>query len=83
MMNRNSIPIPEPIARLQRQMDQFRSTQLACKEAEIVEQTFYQRRKEYGGLQLEPARKLKDLQKRDALHVQPTRTIRPDRHLPL
>ena len=26
-MNRKSIPIPEPIAQLQRQLDQFRSTQ--------------------------------------------------------
>jgi hypothetical protein len=28
MMNRKSTPIPEPIAELQRQLDQFRSTQL-------------------------------------------------------
>ena len=29
MMNRKSAPVPEPIAQLQRQLDQFRSTQSA------------------------------------------------------
>lgn len=27
MMNRKSTPVPEPITQLQRQLDQFRSTQ--------------------------------------------------------
>lgn len=39
---------------------------LACKEAGITAQTFYRSRKEYGGLQLEQARRLKDLQKENA-----------------
>ena len=39
---------------------------LVCKEAGIVEQTFYRWRREYGGLQLEQAKKLKDLQKENA-----------------
>jgi transposase-like protein len=39
---------------------------LACKEAGITEQTFYRWRKEYGGLKLEQALKLKDLQKENA-----------------
>jgi transposase-like protein len=39
---------------------------LACKEAGIVDQTFYRWRREYGGLQLEQAKKLKDLQKENA-----------------
>ena len=32
----------------------------------VTEQTYYRWRKEYGGLQLEQARKLKDLQKENA-----------------
>ena len=36
---------------------------VACKEAGIVDQTFYRWRKEYGGLQVEQAKKLKELQK--------------------
>ena len=39
---------------------------MACKEAGITEQTFYRWRKEYGGLKLEQALKLKDLQKENA-----------------
>ena len=38
----------------------------ACKEAGIVEQTFYRWRKEYGGLQVEQAKKLKELQRENA-----------------
>ncbi len=32
----------------------------ACKEAEIVEQTYYRWRKEYGGLRVDQARRLKE-----------------------
>jgi len=39
---------------------------VACKEAGIVDQTFYRWRKEYGGLQVEQAKKLKELQKENA-----------------
>ncbi len=35
----------------------------ACKEAEIVEQTYYRWRKEYGGLKTDQARRMKDLEK--------------------
>lgn len=45
---------------------QGRTVALACREAEISEQTFYRWRKEYGGLQIEQARKLKDLEKENA-----------------
>ena len=38
----------------------------AAREAGITEQTFYRWRKEYGGLQTEQARKLKDVQKENA-----------------
>src|SRR5260370_2813861 len=38
----------------------------ACKEAEIVEQTYYRWRKEYGGLKVDQARRLKDLGEENA-----------------
>ena len=38
----------------------------AAKEAGITDQTYYRWRKEYGGLPLEQAKKLKDLQKENA-----------------
>src|ERR1035441_9898377 len=34
----------------------------ACKEVEIVEQTYYRWRKEYGGLKVDQARRLKELE---------------------
>ncbi len=37
-----------------------------CKEAEIVEQTYYRWRKEYGGLQVDQARRLKELEQENA-----------------
>jgi transposase-like protein len=47
-------------------LSQGKSVPLACKEAGIVDQTYYRWRKEFGGLQLEQAKKLKDLQKENA-----------------
>jgi putative transposase len=38
----------------------------ACKEAEIVEQTYYRWRKEYGGLRVDQARRLKELEQENA-----------------
>jgi putative transposase len=35
-----------------------------CKEAEIVEQTYYRWRREYGGLKVDQARRLKELGRR-------------------
>jgi hypothetical protein len=34
----------------------------ACKEAEIVEQTYYRWRREFGGLKVDQARRLKELE---------------------
>ncbi len=45
---------------------QGKKVPLACREAGIVEQTFYRWRKEYGGLQIEQALKLKERQKENA-----------------
>ncbi|MGA9594033.1 MAG: IS3 family transposase [Candidatus Acidiferrales bacterium] len=41
-------------------------TPQACKEAEITVQTFYRWRKEYGGLKLDQAKRLKELEKENA-----------------
>jgi transposase-like protein len=38
----------------------------ACREAGITEQTYYRWRKEYGGLKLEQARRMKELEKENA-----------------
>ena len=38
----------------------------ACKEAGITEQTYYRWRKEYGGLQVDQARRLKELEQENA-----------------
>ena len=44
-------------------MNQGKTVALAAKEAGVTDQTYYRWRKEYGGLQMEQAKKLKDLQK--------------------
>ena len=61
---------PEQIVGKLRQIEvlvsQGKTVPVACREAGIVEQTFYRWRKEYGGLQLEQAKRLKELQKENA-----------------
>ena len=58
---------PEQIIGILRQVEvavsNGRSTPQACREAGIVEQTFYRWRKEYGGLKLEQAKRMKSLEK--------------------
>jgi len=44
-------------------MGQGKSAAIACREAGISEQSYYRWRKEYGGLQLEQAKRMKDLEK--------------------
>jgi putative transposase len=39
---------------------------IACRKAEITEQTYYRRRKEYGGPQVDQARQLKELKQKNA-----------------
>ncbi|GJE45120.1 IS3 family transposase ISMdi3 [Methylobacterium soli] len=48
------------------QTAQGKSLALACKEAEISEQSYYRWRREYGGLQGDQARKMKDLERENA-----------------
>ena len=45
---------------------QGQSVALACRNAGISEQTYYRWRKEYGGLKVDQARKLKDLESENA-----------------
>ena len=44
------------------QTAQGKSLALACKEAEISEQSYYRWRKEYGGLKSDQVRRMKDLE---------------------
>lgn len=61
---------PEQIVTRLRQIEvlvsQGKTVPPACKEAGIVQQTFCRWRKEYGGLQLEQAKRLKELLKENA-----------------
>ena len=43
-----------------------KTTPQACKEAEITMQTYYRWRKEYGGLKLDQAKRLKELERENA-----------------
>jgi len=43
-----------------------KTTPQACKEAEITVQTYYRWRKEYGGLKLDQAKRLKELERENA-----------------
>jgi len=58
---------PEQIVTMLRQIEvriaNGKTTPQACKEAEITIQTFYRWRKEYGGLKMDQAKRLKELEK--------------------
>jgi putative transposase len=60
-------PTPEQIVTLLRQIEvatsQGKSVAIACREAGISDQSYYRWRKEYGGLDLDQARRMKDLEK--------------------
>ena len=60
-------PTPEQIVTLLRQIEvatsQGKSVSIACREAGISDQSYYRWRKEYGGLDLDQARRMKDLEK--------------------
>jgi putative transposase len=43
-----------------------KTTPAACREGGITEQTYYRWRKEYGGLQVDQARRLKELEQENA-----------------
>lgn len=48
------------------QTAQGKSLAIACRGAEISEQSYYRWRKEYGGLQIDQARRMKDLERENA-----------------
>ena len=58
---------PEQIVALLRQIEvglaNGKATPQACREAGIAEQSYYRWRKEYGGLKLDQAKRLKELEK--------------------
>ncbi len=47
-------------------ISQGNSISQTCKKIEISEQTYYRWRKEYGGMQVEQAKRLKELEKENA-----------------
>lgn len=61
---------PEQIVATLRQIEvaisQGKTTPIACREAGISDVSYYRWRKEYGGLQLDQARRLKDLEKENS-----------------
>ena len=61
---------PEQIVALLRQIEveiaNGKSTPQACKEVEITQQTYYRWRKEFGGLKLDQAKRMKELERENA-----------------
>ena len=61
---------PEQIVAALRQIEvaiaQGKSTPIACREAGISDVSYYRWRKEYGGLQLDQAKRMKDLEKENS-----------------
>ena len=47
-------------------MGQGKSAVLACKDAGVSEQSYYRWRKEYGGLEIDQAKRMKDLERENA-----------------
>jgi putative transposase len=69
-MRRGQRPSAEQVVLTLRQIEvqtaQGKSIAVACKEADISEQSYYRWRKEYGGLQIDQARRMKDLERENA-----------------
>ena len=61
---------PEQIVNLLRQIEveiaNGKTTPQACRDAEITTQTYYRWRKEFGGLKLDQAKRLKELEKENS-----------------
>src|SRR5581483_521440 len=61
---------PEQIVTLLRQIEveiaNGKTTPQACREAQITAQTFYRWRKEFGGLKLDQAKRMKELERENA-----------------
>jgi transposase-like protein len=61
---------PEDIVKLLREVEvlqsQGQTSVEACRQIGVTEQTYYRWRKEYGGLQVDQARRFKDLERENA-----------------
>ena len=61
---------PEQIVTLLRQIEvavaNGKTTPLACKDAGVTAQTYYRWRKEFGGLKLDQAKRLKELERENS-----------------
>jgi putative transposase len=61
---------PEQIVNLLRQVEveiaKGKTTPQACRDAQITAQTYYRWRKEFGGLKLDQAKRLKELEKENS-----------------
>ena len=69
-MKRGQRPSAEQVVLTLRQIEvqtaQGKSIAVACKEADVSEQSYYRWRKEYGGLQIDQTRWMKDLERENA-----------------
>jgi putative transposase len=69
-MKRGQRPSAEQVVLMLRQIEvqtaQGKSIAAACKEADVSEQSYYRWRKEYGGLKVDQAKKMKDLERENA-----------------
>ncbi|KNY20869.1 transposase [Methylobacterium sp. ARG-1] len=69
-MKRGQRPSAEQVVLMLRQIEvqtvQGKSIAGACKEADVSEQSYYRWRKEYGGLKVDQAKKMKDLERENA-----------------
>jgi putative transposase len=73
---------PEQVVNLLRQIEvavaNRKTTAQACKEAEIVEQTYFRWRKEYGGSQIDQAKRLKELEQENGKLKRLVANLSPD-----
>lgn len=69
-MARGKKQSPEQIVNVLRQIEvamaNGKATPLACKEAGVSEQSYYRWRKEYGGLKVDQAKRLKELEQENS-----------------
>src|ERR1022692_591693 len=54
------------LRQIEASMAQGKPTPVACRDAGISQQSYYRWRKEYGGLEIDQARRMKDLERENA-----------------
>lgn len=69
-MKRGQRPSADQVVLMLRQIEvqtaQGKSIAVACKEADVSEQSYHRWRKEYGGLKVDQAKRMKDLERENA-----------------